>query len=213
MGDLDVTVSPDGMSALAGSLMEGYQIYAQSHPEADYSGLGEAFQDYLSTPEAQEILKENISEIIRSGEGITVTVDDLKGMVTEIMGGFAQYAAEKGYTDPDQFDTYLMEYLGTTEAQEILNKWAGEIFGGIADNVTVSSDQIRKLASELAAGYQVYAAAGNGPDPSRMPEYFLDYLGTPDGQQRLSEGLAEVVDLDSLGQQRSRARSHPPCSR
>ena len=205
MGDLDVTVSPDGMSALAGSLMEGYQIYAQSHPEADYSGLGEAFQDYLSTPEAQEILKENISEIIQSGEGITVTVDDLKGMVTEIMGGFAQYAADKGYTDPDRFDTYLLEYLGTAEAQEILNKWAGEIFGGIADNVTVSSDQIRKLASELAAGYQVYAAAGNGPDPGKMTEYFLDYLGTPDGQQRLSEGLAEVVDLDSLGQQISGA--------
>ena len=132
-------------------------------------------------------------------------MDDLKGMVTEIMGGFAQYAADKGYTDPDRFDTYLLEYLGTAEAQEILNKWAGEIFGGIADNVTVSSDQIRKLASELAAGYQVYAAAGNGPDPGKMTEYFLDYLGTPDGQQRLSEGLAEVVDLDSLGQQISGA--------
>ena len=205
MGDLDVTVSPDGMSALAGSLMEGYQLYAQSHPEADYSGLGEAFQDYLSTPEAQEILKGNISEIIQSGEGITVTVDDLKGMVTEVMGGFAQYVSDKGYTDPDEFDAYLLEYLGTAEAQEILNKWAGEIFEGIADNVTISSDQIQKLASELAAGYQAYAAAGNGPDPSKMPEYFLDYLSTPDGQQRISEGLANVVDMDSLGQQISGA--------
>ena len=205
MGELDVTVSPDGMSALAGSLMEGYELYAQSHPEADYSGLGGAFQNYLSTPEAQKILKDNISEILQSGEGITVTVEDLKGMVTEVMGGFARYAADNGYTDPDQFDTYLLEYLGTAEAQEILNKWTGEIFGGIADNVTISSDQIQKLASELAAGYQTYAAAGNGPDPSKMPEYFLDYLSTPDGQQRLSEGLAEVVDMDSLGQQISGA--------
>ena len=185
--------------------MEGYQLYAQSHPEADYSGLGGAFQNYLSTPEAQKILKDNISEILQSGEGITVTVEDLKGMVTEVMGGFARFAADNGYTDPDQFDTYLLEYLGTAEAQEILNKWTGEIFGGIADNVTISSDQIQKLASELAAGYQTYAAAGNGPDPGKMPEYFLDYLSTPDGQQRLSEGLAEVVDMDSLGQQISGA--------
>lgn len=205
LGDLDVTVSPDGMSALADSLMEGYQIYAQSHPEADYSGLGEAFQNYLSTPEAQEILKNNISEIIQSGEGITVTVEDLKEMISEVMSGFSQYAADKGYTDPDQFDTYLLEYLGTAEAQAILNKWAGEIFGGIADNVTISSDQIQKLATELATGYQAYAAAGNGPDPSKMPEHFLAYLSTPDGQQRLSEGLAEVVDMDSLGQQISGA--------
>ena len=159
LGDLDVTVSPDGMSALADSLMEGYQIYAQSHPEADYSGLGEAFQNYLSTPEAQEILKNNISEIIQSGEGITVTVEDLKEMISEVMSGFRQYAADKGYTDPEEFDTYLLEYLGTAEAQEILNKWAGEIFGGIADNVAVTSDQIQKLATELATGYQAYAAA------------------------------------------------------
>ena len=201
LGDLDVTVSPDGMSALADSLMEGYQIYAQSHPEADYSGLGEAFQNYLSTPEAQEILKNNISEIIQSGEGITVTVEDLKEMISEVMSGFRQYAADKGYTDPEEFDTYLLEYLGTAEAQEILNKWAGEIFGGIADNVAVTSDQIQKLAT----GYQAYAAAGNGPDPSKMPEHFLTYLSTPDGQQRLSEGLAEVVDLENLGQQISGA--------
>ena len=205
LGDLDVTVSPDGMSALADSLMEGYQIYAQSHPEADYSGLGEAFQNYLSTPEAQEILKNNISEIIQSGEGITVTVEDLKEMISEVMSGFSQYAADKGYTDPEEFDTYLLEYLGTAEAQEILNKWAGEIFGGIADNVAVTSDQIQKLATELATGYQAYAAAGNGPDPSKMPEHFLTYLSTPDGQQRLSEGLAEVVDLENLGQQISGA--------
>ena len=205
LGNLDVTVSPDGMSALAGSLMEGYQAYAREYPEADYSGLGEAFQNYLSTPEAQEILRNNISEIIQSGDGITVTVDDLKGMITEVMSGFGRYVADKGYTDPDQFDTYLLEYLGTAEAREILNKWAGEIFGGIADNVTITSEHIQKLASELAAGYQVYAAAGNGPDPSKMPEYFLDYLSTPDGQQRLSEGLAQVVDMDSLGQQISGA--------
>lgn len=235
LGDLDVTVSPDGMSALADSLMEGYQIYAQSHPEADYSGLGEAFQNYLSTPEAQEILKNNISEIIQSGEGITVTVEDLKEMISEVMSGFSQYAADKGYTDPEEFDTYLLEYLGTAEAQEILNKWAGEIFGGIADNVAVTSDQIQKLATELATGYQAYAAAGNGPDPSKMPEHFLTYLSTPDGQQRLSEGLQKwwiwkIWDSRYPGQwnpicrplcpltaaqsaRQFRARSHPPCSR
>ena len=205
LGDLDVTVTPGGMEKLAASLLEGYQVYAQSHPEADYSGLGEAFQKYLSTPEAQEILRNNISEIIQSGGGITVTADDLKGMITEIMSGFGQYAADKGYTDPDEFDTYLLEYLATAEAQEILNRWAGEIFGGIADNITITSDQIRKLASELAAGYQAYAAAGNGPDPSKMPEYFLAYLSTEDGQQRLTEGLAGVVDIDSLGRQISAA--------
>lgn len=205
VGDLDVTVSADGMAVLAESLMEGYQSYAQAHPEADYSGLGEAFQNYLSTPEAQQILRDSIADIIQSGGGVTVTVEDLNGMLTEVMSGFGKYVTENGYTDPNEFDTYLLEYLGTDEAQEILNRWAEKIFGGFADNITVTGEQMQKLASELAAGYQVYAAAGNGPDPSRMPQYFLEYLNTPEGQQRLTEGLAAVVDMDRLGQQISSA--------
>ena len=205
LGDLDVTASPDGMRALAGSLMEGYQIYVAAHPEADYSGLGEAFGTYLATPEAQEILRNNIIDIMQSGDGITVSAEDLTGMIAEIMTGFGQYAADNGYTDPEQFDAYLLEYLQTEEAREILDRWAAEIFGGAAGNVTVTADQMQKLGSELAAGYQAYAAAGNGPDPSKMPEYFLDYLGTPDGQTRLSVGLAGVLDMDSLERQISGA--------
>src|SRR5699024_2454060 len=46
LGSLDLDVSSDGFSQMAASLMEGYQQYAQEHPEADYSGLSGAFQEY-----------------------------------------------------------------------------------------------------------------------------------------------------------------------
>ena len=201
LGNLNVSVSADGMNRLAQSLLEGYRQYASEHPEADYSGIREDFSNYLETAEAQEIIRQNIGEIIQSGDGVTVTAEQLKGMLSEIMTGYQQYAAENGLTDGDQFDEYFLQYLQTQGAQEILNKWAGEIFSGITDNVTISGAQIEKLTAELAAGYQSYAASNGLPDPSRMGEYFIDYLGTEDGQQRLTAGVAGMVDLNSLESQ------------
>ena len=69
LGSLDLNVSKDGFAQMASSLMEGYQQYAQDHPEADYSGLAEAFQDYLGSDAAQSILRDNIADIIQSGAG------------------------------------------------------------------------------------------------------------------------------------------------
>ena len=196
--DLDVSVSYDGMAKVAESLLEGYQEYAASHPEADYSGLGEAFAAYLNTDEARTILINNIRDIIDSGGGISVTVEDLRAMASALMSGYAQYVA----SNPDaSFDSYL----GTEGPQKILNEYAGKIFGDITGDITINEGQIQKLALELANGYLTYAAAGNGPDPSKMPEHFIAYLGTEDGQRRLSEGMMSIVDMDGLEQQISEA--------
>ena len=205
LGSLDLDVSSEGFSEMAVSLMEGYQQYAQEHPEADYSGLAGAFQDYLGSDAAQKILKDNIADIIQSGEGITVTADQLREMINALMSGFQEFAAENGYTDPEKFDEYLQEYLTTDNAQKILNTYADKIFNGVIENVDISSEQISRLAGELAAGYQQYARENGAPDPSRMGEHFIAYLGTADGQKRLTDGLAGAVDTAGLEEQISGA--------
>ena len=47
VSNLDLKVSPDGMKQMACGLLTGYQEYAKTHPEADYSGLGENLQHFL----------------------------------------------------------------------------------------------------------------------------------------------------------------------
>lgn len=209
MGDLlnslDLNVSSDGFSQMAAGLLEGYRQYAAEHPEADYSGLADAFQEYLESDEAQEIIKNNIAEIIRSEEGITVTADQLQSLINEIMTGYQDYVAKKEDTDADKFGEYLQEYLATSDAQEILDRYAGQIFEGVTDNVDISSEQIAKLARELAAGYQQYAQANGKPDPGSIGKNFIAYLSTPDGQQRLTDGLAGAVDTAGLEKQISGA--------
>ena len=207
LGGLDVNVSADGLGTLASSLMEGYQQYVASHPEADYSGIQEDFCNYLHTSEAQEIIKNKIAEIIQSTDGVTVTVEQLRNMLTEIMSGYQQYVNDNGLTDPNQFDEYLIAYMQTQEAQNILNKRASEIFGGISDSITITGNQLSDLASALASGYQSYAAANGLPDPSKIGEHFVNYLGTEDGQKRLTEGVSGIVDMDALESQITNAMS------
>ena len=207
LGGLDVNVSADALGTLASSLMEGYQQYVDSHPEADYSGIQEDFCNYLHTSEAQEIIKNKIAEIIQSTDGVTVTVEQLRNMLTEIMSGYQQYVNDNGLTDPNQFDEYLIAYMQTQEAQNILNKRASEIFGGISDSITITGNQLSDLASALASGYQSYAAANGLPDPSKIGEHFVNYLGTEDGQKRLTEGVSGIVDMDALESQITNAMS------
>lgn len=201
IGSLDLTVKPGGMQKLSEGVMEGYQEYVKFHPEADYSNLAKDFMDYLMTDEAQKILKDNLQEIIESTGGFKITIDQMQELVQRVMEGYQKYAAEKGYTDPDKFGEYLAEYLQTEEAKEIMNTWQQEIFGDTVINIT--SDQLKKLTKELASSYPAYAAANGKADPTKMGDYFLNYLATADGKQRLMNGLSEVIDMDQLESQLS----------
>lgn len=199
IGSLDLTVKPGGMQKLSASVLEGYQEYVKSHPEADYSNLAGDFMDYLTTDDAQKILKENLREIIENAGGFQITTDQMQELVRQVMAGYQEYAKANGYTDPDTFAEHLMEYLQTPEAKAIMDAWQQETFGDTVVNIT--SDQLTKLARELAGGYSAYAAANGKADPTKMGEHFLNYLATADGKQRLMSGLSEVIDLNQLESQ------------
>ena len=80
-----------------------------------------------------------------------------------------------------------------------MNAWQQEIFGDTVINIT--SDQLTKLARELAGGYFGTDRCGKWKgDPTKMGEHFLNYLATTDGKQRLMNGLSEVIDMVSAGE-------------
>ena len=106
-----------------------------------------------------------------------------------------RYSAKSfGYTDPDKFGEYLAEYLQTDEAKKIMDDWQQDIFGDTVVNIT--SDQLKKLTKELASSYPAYAVANGKADPTKMGDYFLNYLATADGKQRLMSGLSEVIEAN-----------------
>ena len=204
MDGITLNVSTEELTQIASGLLTGYQEYAAQHPEADYSGLGDDFLGYLQTEDAQQILSGNISEIIQESGTVTVSNEQLQQLVREVMAGYQVYAAANGYTDIDQFDTYLIEYLQTEQAQAILTAWAAANIK-IEGNVTITAEQLQKLSGEIAAGYQQYAAANGLPGPAKMGDYFMEYLATPEAQQQLSRGIAGMVDTGGVEEKLSGA--------
>lgn len=200
MGNLNLTVSTEGMTKLARNLISGYQDYAKEHPEADYSGLSEDFAGYLKSTDAQKILKENILEIIESNGGITASVEQIQNLFREVLSGFMEYASEHGYTDSERFDEYLLEYLQTPAAAEIINSWGSRIFDSVQD-ISITTEQLQKIAREMAAGYLDYAEKNQLPDLTKMDDYFVSYLNTDAGKEALSSGISEIVDMESLQSQ------------
>ena len=204
LSNLDLSVSPDGMKKMASSLAEGYLEYAKTHPEADYSHLLEDFTEYLNSDEAKKIIMDNIKEIIKDSASVTITPEQIQTLLKDIMSGFQQYVTDKGYTDSSKFGEYLQEYLQTDEVKQMLAEAGNNVQIDDID-VNITSEQMTKLAKELYAGYQNYASVNGKPDPSKMGEQVLNYLGTADAQKRLTDGLAATVDLNALESQVSAA--------
>ena len=210
MSSLNIQVTSEDMETMVSGLLEGYQAYAQGNPQADYSRLGEYFLEYLQTEEARNTLCNSVKDIMAQNGTITVSSDQIQAMFGEVLAAFQEYAAQNGLTDengqidPELFDDYLLEYLQTPEAQEILGRWGEEIFQTNGE-VWVTQEQLETLAGNLAAGYQSYAQANGLPDPAQIGAYFTDYLNTEDAQSRLTQGLSSMIDTGSLQDQISQS--------
>ena len=200
---LDVKVKPGGMQKMAVSLMEGYQAYAKTHPEADYSHLGDNFFEYLKTDGAKQIMKKYFSKILKESGKVTITEEKVQKLLTDIMQGFEKYVKDQGIGDisADQYGTYFRQYLQTAEAKQIITDCVNDLYKDV--DIEISEADLQAMAQELAAGYLSYAQEKGYADVTKMGENFAAYLGTADGKQRLSNGLSETLDMKSLESQLS----------
>lgn len=200
---LDVKVKPGGMQKMAVSLMEGYQAYAKTHPEADYSHLGDNFSEYLKTDGAKQIMKKYFSKILKESGKVTITEEKVQKLLTDIMQGFEKYVKDQGIGDisADQYGIYFRQYLQTAEAKQIITDWVNDLYKDV--DIEISEADLQAMAQELAAGYLSYAQEKGYADVTKMGENFAAYLGTADGKQRLSNGLSETLDMKSLESQLS----------
>lgn len=206
ISSLDLTVSGDDMSQIASDLLDGYLSYVSGNSQADVTQLGDAFLAYLQTDAAQDILMEHMLEIIEENGGLQISTDQLQTLITDVLTDFQSYAAEQGYTDISQMSEYLDEYLETSRAQEILNTWAASNLQFDLSDMTISREQLSSLTTDLVNGYGIYAAADSSvPDPGSISDYFAEYLKTDAAQEILANGLASMIDTDSLEDQISAA--------
>lgn len=105
MSELSETIQIDGadkaVQDMVSSLLEGYQQYLAGNSQNDYSQLGESFQEYLRTEDAQKRITQGISDMVDDEELQT----QISGAVTTYMeqmmssySGTVQKALEKQIT-------------------------------------------------------------------------------------------------------------------
>ncbi len=200
MPQVDISMSADQLTALAQSLLEGYLEYAGIGDVSDYGNMSEYLQEYLTSEEAQNILTENIQQMIQANGDITVSTEQLQALIVSVMEDYQMYADENGYTDGTLFYEYLAEYLQTERAQEILSAWADENLQ-YGNAVSVTAEQLEQLTSDLVEGYQTYAEANGLADPFALSGSLSEYLNNEEAQQIIADGLAEMLDSDSISEQ------------
>ncbi|HIV17135.1 MAG TPA: ATP-binding cassette domain-containing protein [Candidatus Alectryocaccobium stercorigallinarum] len=201
---MKITVSAEDISAIASDLLSGYQEYISGIPEADLSLLAGGFRDYMSTQEARDILISNIREIIAANDNISVSGDQITALSTALMTGFQEYITQHGYTDGTLMSEYFAEFLQTDAAWNILNTWASENLQFSSD-AQITQEQLQKLISELSSGYEAYAAANSLPTAESIGSYFIEYLATDGAQKIMTDGVLNMVDVQSIEKQVSSA--------
>ena len=201
LSQLDLQISPEGISASLEKLLAGYGDYAASHPEADYSQLGQQFMDYLETDDAQQRLADALEALLEESGQLELPAEKLQQLIVEILEGYPEFAEQNGYTDPDKFSEYLALYLQTPEVQQQLELARTQLLELAEGALDLTADQAAVLAQSLLEGYQQYAVANGLPDPARMGEHFLAYLQTPEATQMLLEGLQATINMEALEQQ------------
>lgn len=201
MSDFDVTISKEDMSALFTELMNGYKDYVEKNPQADMSGLGESFMKYLTSEQGRQRILMNLKAIVKSSCDMVIGPEQMEKMVGNIMAGYQEYAAANNLTDPDKFNEYLFMYLKTDDAHSRLTENAENLKQQINSALDLFPDQLKALAQDLMLGYCEYADANSLPNPSRMGEYFADYLKTSEAQKVINEGIAKIAGSSELEKQ------------
>ncbi|HIU25043.1 MAG TPA: ABC transporter ATP-binding protein/permease [Candidatus Copromorpha excrementigallinarum] len=83
MGDIDISVSSEGLSRTVTELMEGYRSYVETNPPQDPSDVEASFKEYLATDEAGRILSEGLSSAV-----------DAEAVEGQIMAAVERYMQE-----------------------------------------------------------------------------------------------------------------------
>lgn len=91
LSHLDITMKPGGMEKMIQILNEGYSEYVKSHPEADYSTLGEHFSEYLTTDDAKNIIRKYLGSILQQNGDVVITTAQMQNLITRVMTGMQSY--------------------------------------------------------------------------------------------------------------------------
>ncbi len=191
------------VTALLKDVLTGYQESIKDKPEADMNKMQAALKQYLTSKEMNERLCKDLQELVKNNVNVDVSSEKLIAVAVGLMNQYQEYAKANGITQTDVAS--ILAFLSQGEIQQQIKEEAENL---VKNSVTVNitTKQIQDLLlQDVVAAYPEYARNNSLPDPANLGTYFLEYMQTEDGQNRLMNGLMTLVDTSEVQTQFSQA--------
>lgn len=191
------------VTALLKEVLTGYQESIKDKPEADMDKMQAALKQYLTSKEMNERLCKDLQELVKNNVNVDMSSEKLIAVAVGLMNQYQEYAKANGITQTDVAS--ILAFLSQGEIQQQIKEEAENL---VKNSVTVNitTKQIRDLLlQDVVAAYPEYARNNSLPDPANLGTYFLEYMQTEDGQNRLMNGLMTLVDTGEVQTQFSQA--------
>ena len=191
------------VTALLKEVLTGYQESIKDKPEADMDKMQAALKQYLTSKEMNERLCKDLQELVKNNVNVDMSSEKLIAVAVGLMNQYQEYAKANGITQTDVAS--ILAFLSQGEIQQQIKEEAENL---VKNSVTVNitTKQIRDLLmQDVVAAYPEYARNNSLPDPANLGTYFLEYMQTEDGQNRLMNVLMTLVDTSEVQTQFSQA--------
>ena len=108
-------LSDEQINHLTTSLMNSYNEYIKSHPEANVNQAMQGFIDYIQSNEAMSFIQEEIKKYAQDG----ISNEEMSQIMRDL---FEKYQEQLGNTDLNmaKINEYILQYLQSDEARNIL---------------------------------------------------------------------------------------------
>ena len=172
---IDFSMSSSDVRNLMNDILAGYNDYVQKNPDANISKISEQLTEYLQSKEVSDMLNKKIEEIIKENGSLTITEDQMQEIMQEILSGYNKYVEDNELITVDDLSNYLIEYLKSDEAKDIITKNMSKIIKSqnlesqISD---IMEDYMKSVTNTMSKGLQNEMEASIGALSKSMTDAF-----------------------------------------
>lgn len=156
----------------------------------DMSGMIDLDEVQLNLPDMPSL---SLGDMM-GGVEVPVSPEGMGNLSASLLEGYAAYAAQNPEADYTRLNEFFLEYLKSGGGKQVLSENIMEIIqanGG----VTVSTEQIQAMATELLIGYQGYVQGASYTDTDQFGTYLAEYMQTGGAQAILSSYASSIFQI------------------
>ena len=178
LSEIDFSMSSKDMKNLINDLLDGYEDYVKENPEANIDQITKQLSEYLQSKEVSDLITKKIEEIIKENGSLTITEEQLKEIMEEILAGYVKYVDDNELITVDDLSKYLTEYLKSDEVKKIVTKNLSQI---------IKSQDLEKQISGIMEKYMKSVMSTMSKSLQKEMQASIDTL---------SKSMSEAFSID-----------------